>query len=754
MTPQESFLDALNQRDYAAAEQALQAGAVLDERHVLRSTTPFFVMATKGFLEQARWLADRGADVNTVDANGDTILMNFIERNRWNDFEEAMALGVDVDKANHRGITPVLRAALFRHGLPYLEKLLAAGANPNTTSNVNTTALMAAVAEGYQTMAERLFDAGASPLGMDEYGQNIFTAAVLSGDPRILKLVLDRTQALRASGQLDVNHAGGNGSKPIARAAGFSAAMVLLLLRAGGDPNAQSKNQVDEGIMPLMLLAYEDSDGEASWVKEALAAGANPNVRDRSGNNVIAYALANGLDGKRAVLTALLDAGLDPRAPIGAGGGSPLLQALRYEQGIDDNGHPIGPTQPQVVEALLAMGFPSLPPMWRQPGKAVGQRAPFPLVAALSNRNLASAKVILDHGEPVNTLADTGESVLHQMGTITGLSLAEMGAVMVTRRALEKNRPKSDAELSGQGAQGPATEDTAKRAAAREQVDALDATGLAVVATAAQWLTDQGADWGLRSADGLTPLMAMARCNGWRMLGQVVRYHGGDLGATDSQGWTAADHALHTQSRSTLDAIVGHLSTQPSGLAPIAGLLLNAAYASPEVVPDDPDSFARRSAFFDLLATVPADPLLLEARDDHHNTPLIVAAATGQDDMVRLLLAMGANPKAANHAGETALLHAVSGGEPQADIVRLLRACGADVHQAAANGSIPREFVQSRGTRMAAALNDPDPADRPELPELTDEDRLHQDQRRRAWAGLQPATGAAPAVPPRRRWGM
>lgn len=757
MTAHDRLFQALTDRRFADAEAILGEGVDLNRADGAGKSSLFHQFLLAGQIEQARWLAAHGADVNAVDLRGDTVLLSLIERNRRVEFKAAMDLGVDVNRANDRGVAPILRAALFRHGLPYLQDLLAAGANPSVVSNNRTTPLMAAVAEGFEEMAVALFDAGASPLGLDEHGQSIFFSAVLSGKPRMLKLVLDRTEALRAAGQMDVNYAAG-GSKPIAKAAAFSPEMVLLLMRAGGDVNAQSKNRVEQGLSPLMLLCASDNDGEAEWVKEALAAGARPNLRDHQGNNAVLYAVASGLDGKRAVLEALLAAGLDPKAPISASAASPLHVALNYTQPFDETGELVGPSRKQVIETLLGMGFPSLPLAWQPPSGEKPPHLPAPLIVALGRRDMESARAIVAHGAPLSELDGAGESVLHRMAVVTGLNAAERQAVDMTRALMERKNPKEQEAAAKAAAGGPADSAApapAPKPASKKKMEMelelalIEAEGREVVAEAADLLSRHGADWNLRSADGLTPAMALARDDGHLILGQVVRFHGADLSLTDPQGWTAADHAMASGADQALQAILGHLQATEVGMAPVAGLILNAVYASPEIDHDDAETFHAREAFIARLRSLPADPLLLEHRDEQGNTPLIVAAATGQDDVVRALLALGADPNAQNAQGETAVIQAV--WEKQPDIVRLLRAAGANLSLRSANGTSPLEMAQSRDTLVAAALRDPDPSVDIEPIERSDAQQNALEKARDAWGTLQPAApseGAAAA--PRR----
>ena len=745
MNPTEDLFNSLKLGDFEAADAALAAGADVNATPWGARAPMLHFFLTEGRTAQTRWLHAHGADIDAVDVLGDTALLLSIQSAHQQAFSLALELGADVDKANTRGVTPVIRAALFPHGEPYLQRLIEAGANLNATSTMGLSALLAAVGDGQLAMAKNLLDHGADPRGVDENGRNIITAAVRSGKPRVLALVLERTEAERASGEIDIEYAAGGASRAIAQAV-HSPDMVVLLMRAGANINAQSKNKMDPGVFPWMVLVSADADGTGSLTREALAAGADLRQRDRSGNNALPYVVAKGLDGKGAVLKALIEAGFDPAAPTGPQALSPLHLALDYNPPLDDEGAPEGPTRQEVIEILVGMGFPALPRAWSDP-KAPSPVKPLPPppILALMRKDVNSAQAMIGPGATVNDLDDRGQSLLHHLGGITGMSREELFAVSMARQHMQAAMaPEASSEVSPD-----ATPRISKRAEqakkVREEIEEIEAAGREIVAQVAQWFSERGADWSLRDPDGLNPLMAMARANGHLMMGQVVRFHGGRLDDTDRAGWTAADHAFSAGALDALHAMLAHQAAQPEGLSPFHRLVVNAVQASPETVANDPESHQRRSQFIGLLRSLPANPLLIDGQDADGNSALIVAAATGQDDAVRTLLALGASPDLANAVGETALLHAVDRGE--SDIVRLLRAAGANPQRAATNGTRPLDLASAGTPAMRAALTDSAPADAPEPIQMPQAlaDRIASAAR--SWGALSPPLPSPPQLP-------
>ncbi|MGE3808859.1 MAG: ankyrin repeat domain-containing protein [Gemmataceae bacterium] len=102
-----------------------------------------------------------------------------------------------------------------------------------------------------------------------------------------------------------------------------------------------------------------------------------------------------------------------------------------------------------------------------------------------------------------------------------------------------------------------------------------------------------------------------------------------------------------------------------------------------------------------------ADPELVNAANAHHNVPLGDALATGNVELVQLLLDLGADAKHRNHGGHSLLDGAAFAGQPA--LARLLIEHGAEptVHHAAALGDLAllRQLIEAD-----ARLLEPTPA--------------------------------------------
>lgn len=99
-------------------------------------------------------------------------------------------------------------------------------------------------------------------------------------------------------------------------------------------------------------------------------------------------------------------------------------------------------------------------------------------------------------------------------------------------------------------------------------------------------------------------------------------------------------------------------------------------------------------AYLRFLLAKGADPNL---RDGQGNTPLLLAVAAGNDDLIPILTTAKANPNLANAAGETPLIRAVQ--RRDADMVQLLLAAGADPDQTDNIAGISARGYAERDTR-------------------------------------------------------
>lgn len=152
-----------------------------------------------------------------------------------------------------------------------------------------TGQLIRAAVSGTPEDVEKLLAAGVNPNAMDRHGGNALTHASTDGRADVVKVLI--------SSGADVNVRDENDRSPLMLAAGaVHAAVVKQLIDAHADLNAH------QGLNRSTPLIIAVDRGDAEIVKILLDAGADPNDRDRSDQSPLQYARK----AKRADLADLL----------------------------------------------------------------------------------------------------------------------------------------------------------------------------------------------------------------------------------------------------------------------------------------------------------------------------------------------------------------------------------------------------------------------------------------------------------------
>ncbi len=220
--------------------------------------------ATAGDLVRVRYLVERGANINTRDAEGYTPLLNAV-RTRSDELATFLiANKADVNLADRDGWTPLMFAA-WRDSPASIQALISKGAQIEATNPKGLTALCVAAQQGKAEATRALAKAGAK---LDvQVGGAAYTPLMLaiagSWDEAAMALI-DSGAAINAK------NAGGVTALMIA-AAGDHAEIAQKLLQSGADPNARG----DEGSTALSIAQQRDNRAVIDVLqKQASGAGA------------------------------------------------------------------------------------------------------------------------------------------------------------------------------------------------------------------------------------------------------------------------------------------------------------------------------------------------------------------------------------------------------------------------------------------------------------------------------------------------
>jgi ankyrin repeat protein len=167
-----------------------------------------------------------------------------------------------------------LLGAVYRGNLAEVNRLLAAGANPNTPDNNGDTALMYAdrVVNNslYTQIIEALLAAGADPNIQNNRGH----PAIFYSRPAMVKTFID------AGANPNIRDNEGSTALRFLAESEEAVDLVEALLANGADPNIQD----DEGNTPLMIAA---ANYVTYTVELLLTFGADPNIQNNEGETAI-----------------------------------------------------------------------------------------------------------------------------------------------------------------------------------------------------------------------------------------------------------------------------------------------------------------------------------------------------------------------------------------------------------------------------------------------------------------------------------
>jgi ankyrin repeat protein len=286
---------------------------------VMTGTQALFEAMRQGEIGKVRIAVNNGANVNSRDADGNTLLMQAAVYSTAAEIEFLLAHGADVNAVNNTGHPALMRA------MPELAKiklLVEHGADINAAAAGTTPLLIAAGIRSAEDVVRYLVQKGADLKAINALGFDaVMTAA---GERAIgnLKILLDagagaggateaknrrvtrRAGAVFDQTTIDRLRKRAEGITPLMSAARADCEIcVRLLLEHGADGKAKT----DAGLTALHFAAF---NGNLAMVKLLLEAGASSNVADDRGLTPLMMT-ANSKSKNPEVVRMLLDRGAD-----------------------------------------------------------------------------------------------------------------------------------------------------------------------------------------------------------------------------------------------------------------------------------------------------------------------------------------------------------------------------------------------------------------------------------------------------------
>jgi ankyrin repeat protein len=269
-----------------------------------------------------------------------------------------------------------------------VEKLLAAGADPNDIGEFSTPALHWVVHSADLDLVARMLQAGANPnLRNSATGVTPLSVALEGSDPELVALLLE--SGADANAKLE------DGDTPLMQAARAGMpAFVQLLVEHGAEVDAR---HVELGYSPLMLAA---NAGDLASVRFLLASGADPAAATTlaSTENWIRPNGQPGFGNGIGIIRGGTPADRGRRDPL-QGGMTALLYAARHDY-VD------------LAAALLDAGADI---------EQADANAITPLLIAISNDNADVATLLIERGAAVNAVDWYGRTPLWEAVNVRNL---------------------------------------------------------------------------------------------------------------------------------------------------------------------------------------------------------------------------------------------------------------------------------------------------------------------------------------------
>jgi ankyrin repeat protein len=251
--------------------------------------------------ELAQKLLSTGADPNRRTTDGTSAL---IYASQLGDVALVRALlhaGADPNVKTTVGDSALLSAAK-RGDFETVKLLIAGGADPRIASTDGFTPLMAGATVGNAALVRLLLERGANPRDRNRDGWSTLVFGAVGGSVEVGRLLIDDSADVDAQSS-------DKGWSPLLKATERRCHdFMQLLIQHGANVDARTK----DGKTALILAAGEDqemSPGDLRAVEILLAAGAKPNIADKSGSTPL---MISAQYGGPDIVRTLLEHGADP----------------------------------------------------------------------------------------------------------------------------------------------------------------------------------------------------------------------------------------------------------------------------------------------------------------------------------------------------------------------------------------------------------------------------------------------------------
>jgi ankyrin repeat protein len=251
--------------------------------------TPLHYAALYGNVESVRILLERGADVNARNKSEATPLIY----GAYN-FEKARLLvekGADVNARSAKGMTPLMIAVSVYGNTATARYLIGKGADVNAIGPQGSDALQTSAQKADVDTLRLLLEKGADPHKADEGGFTALLNALYATDPARVRLLIDAGSNVNSantdSGRVKNGPIALVHMTPVFLAAPEAEPIAVKALLTAG---ARADEPDLRKMTPLMYAIATDTP-RLGTIRQLIAAGANVNAKDRTGESVLDWEL-------------------------------------------------------------------------------------------------------------------------------------------------------------------------------------------------------------------------------------------------------------------------------------------------------------------------------------------------------------------------------------------------------------------------------------------------------------------------------
>jgi len=258
------------------------------------TSSKIFEAVKNNDLKEVKSLLEKGTDPNSVDEDGDHLLMYAALYSSIDCMQLLIEKGSNANAKNNLDETALMWSV---HDLAKMKLLIQHGADVNAKAKSgNTPLLIASIGHGKYEAVKLLLDKGADASALNNRKENALIRAALFGDTATVSLLLSKGFDINALSLDSTNaliNAVLNANKPV----------IFQLLERGADPDKLS-------FFGLTSLSFAVIFTDAEAVKAILKKTKKVNAMDMGGNTVLMYAGYNEHDDVE-MIQALLDNGAD-----------------------------------------------------------------------------------------------------------------------------------------------------------------------------------------------------------------------------------------------------------------------------------------------------------------------------------------------------------------------------------------------------------------------------------------------------------